>query len=197
MSKEILLDADGVVIRPRHKYFSEKFSEDYGVPMDDILPFFKGEYKKASVGEVDIREVLPPYLEKWGWKGTVDEFLQYWYEGERDVDERVLEAVRGLRDSGARVYLASDNEVGRARYLMEEVGLQKDFDGGFFSSGLGVTKSSPHFFEKVAESLQVEPSQIDYWDDDPKNVVVAKGVGVNAHTYESFEEFEEIVNKQI
>jgi putative hydrolase of the HAD superfamily len=143
MNKEILLDADGVVIRPCHKYFSEKFSEDYGVPIGEILPFFNGEYKRASVGEVDIREVLLPYLEKWGWKGTTDEFLQYWYEGERDVDERVLEIVRNLRHSGARVYLASDNEAGRAKYLMEEVGLQSDFDGGFFSSDLGVTKSQP------------------------------------------------------
>jgi len=195
MSKEILLDADGVVIRPRHKYFSEKFSEDYGIPLDDILPFFKGEYKQTAIGEVDIREVLPPYLEKWGWKGTVDDFLQYWYEGERDVDGRVLEAVRGLRESGARVYLASDNEAGRAKYLMEEVGLQNDFDGGFFSSDLGVTKSQPEFFEKVADKLQVEPSQIDYWDDDPKNVEVAISVGVNAHTYADFNEFEEEIKK--
>jgi len=45
MSKVMLLDADGVVIRPRHKYFSEKFSEEYGVPIDDIIlssPRFSG-----------------------------------------------------------------------------------------------------------------------------------------------------------
>lgn len=195
MNKEILLDVDGVVIRPRHKYFSEKFSEDYGVPIEDILPFFKGEYKQAAIGEVDIKDVLPPYLQKWGWKGTVDEFLQYWYEGERDVDERVLKAIKSLRESGARVYLASDNEAGRARYLMEEVGLRDDFDGGYFSFDLGVTKSHPEFFKKVAENLQVEPSQIDYWDDDPKNVEVARSVGVDAHTYSNFEEFKETIER--
>ena len=195
MSKEILLDADGVVIRPRHKYFSGKFSEEYGIPIDNIIPFFKGEYKAAATGEVDIKDVLPNYLAKWGWKGTVDEFLQYWYEGERDVDERVLGVIRDLRQQGARVYLASDNEAGRAKYLMEEVGLQSDFDGGFFSSDLGVTKSQPEFFERVASELQVEPSQINYWDDDPKNVDVAKGVGIDAHTYEDFDEFKKEVKK--
>lgn len=175
--------------------FSKKFSEDYGIPNDDILPFFKSGYKQSAIGQVDIREVLPPYLEKWGWKGTVDEFLQYWYEGERDVDERVLVAVRSLREGGARVYLASDNEAGRAKYLMEEVRLQDDFDGGFFSSDLGVTKSKPEFFEKVAESLQVEPNQIEYWDDDPKNVEVACSLGIEGHVYLVFEEFKSKINK--
>lgn len=28
MSKEILLDANGVIIKPRHKYFCEKFSRE-------------------------------------------------------------------------------------------------------------------------------------------------------------------------
>ena len=69
MNKEILLDADGIVIRPRHKYFSEKFSEEHNVPLEEVLPFFKREYKRAAVGEVDIREVLPPYLEKMGLGG--------------------------------------------------------------------------------------------------------------------------------
>lgn len=195
MSKEILLDADGVIIRPRHKYFSEKFSEDYGIPIDEILPFFKDEYKKAAIGDVDIKEVLPTYLERWGWKRTVDEFLLYWYEGEKDVDERVLETVRSLRKNGARVYLASDNEAGRVKYLMEHVGLQNDFDGGFFSSDLGVTKSDPRFFEMVAERLQVEPSQIDYWDDDPKNVEVANSVGVKGYTYTDFEGFKKEIGQ--
>jgi putative hydrolase of the HAD superfamily len=195
MSREILLDADGVVIRPRHKYFSVKFSEEHGVPIDDILPFFKGEYKRAATGEVNIRDVLPDYLSKWGWEGTVDDFLQYWYEGERDVDERVLGVVRGLRQEGARVYLASDNEAGRARYLMEEVGLQNDFDGGFFSSDLGVIKSQPEFFERVANELQVGPEHIDYWDDDPGNVEVASKSGINANVYKEFEQFKEEVSK--
>lgn len=183
MNKEILLDVDGVVIRPRHKYFSEKYSEEFGVPIDDILPFFKGEYKKAAIGEIDIKEVLPPYLTKWGWQGSVNKFLKYWYESETDIDKEVINEVRRIRDLGVKVYLVSDNEVGRANYLMEEVGLKNEFDRGFFSSNLGVTKSDPQFFEKVAKELQVKPEEIDYWDDDPKNIEVAKSVGVNGYVY--------------
>ncbi|OGM25754.1 hypothetical protein A3D00_02615 [Candidatus Woesebacteria bacterium RIFCSPHIGHO2_02_FULL_38_9] len=195
MSKILLLDADGVVIRPRNKYFSETYSQDYGVPFEEILPFFKGDYKRAAIGEVDIKEVLLPYLTKWGWKGTVDEFLKYWFENERDTDEKVLGLVTNLRQRGVKIYLASDNEANRAKYLMEDVGLKDKFDGAFFSSDLGVTKSDPQFFKLVSEKLQVAPQEIDYWDDDKKNVDIANGTGVNGHSYTNFEEFQLENNK--
>jgi putative hydrolase of the HAD superfamily len=135
------------------------------------------------------------YLEKWGWKGTVDNFLKYWFEGERETDQRILDLVQTLRAQGAKVYLASDNEKNRAKYIMEEVGLGEKFDGGFFSSHLGVTKSEPAFFEHIAQELGVQPSQLEYWDDDPKNVEVAKQVGVQANVYEDFDSFKESVLK--
>lgn len=190
MSKEILLDLDGVVVKGRHKYFSEKFAEEYNVPIEQVLPFFKGDYKRAAKGEVDIREVLPSYLEQWGWKGTVDEFLQYWFEGEREVDERVMGVVRQLRAEGTGVHLASDNEINRARYLMDEVGLRDEFDNAFFSSEIGHTKSEPAFFEKVIQKLGTQPQDVSYWDDDPKNVAVAEGLGISSHVYVDFDEFE-------
>ena len=189
MGREILLDTDGVVIRPRHKYFSEKFSEEYEIPLEEILTFFKGEFKKAVVGEVGIKEVLPDYLTKWGWKGTIDEFLQYWYEGEKDVDENILQEVRTLRQNGTRVHMVSDNEAGRTKYLMEQVGLEKEFDQSFFSSDLGITKSDSQFFQEVVAKLKVAPGEIEYWDDDPKNVAVAEGIGIKGHVYTDFETF--------
>jgi FMN phosphatase YigB (HAD superfamily) len=75
------------------------------------------------------------------------------------------------------------------------VGLQNDFDGGFFSSDLGVIKSQPEFFERVANELQVGPEHIDYWDDDPGNVEVASKSGINANVYKEFEQFKEEVSK--
>ena len=193
MSKEILLDLDGVVVKGRHKYFSEKLAEEHNIPIDEILPFFKGEYKQAAVGEVDIKEVLPPYLEKWNWQGSVDEFLEYWFEGEREVDQRVMGVVRGLRQDGTRVHLASDNEINRARYLMDEVGLKDEFDRAFFSSELGHTKSNPVFFQKVLRELQAQPADVIYWDDDPKNIEIANQIGIQGNVYDDFDEFKEKV----
>lgn len=189
MNKEIVLDVDGLVILGRDKYFSETYSKEYGVPLEEVMPFFKGEYKRAAIGKINIREVLPSYLKKWGWKNTTGDFLRYWFESEREIDERVMGVVDRLRAGGSRVHLASDNELNRANYLMDVVGLREKFDRTFFSYKLGHTKSDPEFFEIVLRELQAKPEEVSYWDDDPKNVEVAKGLRIQGNVYSDFEEF--------
>jgi putative hydrolase of the HAD superfamily len=188
MAKIVLLDLDGIVIRPRYKYFSEKYSEEHKVPLENILPFFKGEYRLAEKGEASIREVLPKYLTKWGWKKSLDDFLTYWFREERTLDQNVLDAVATLRKNGTKVYIASDNEKERARYVVETLKLEDYFDGIYFSYQLGHTKSEPEFFTKILGNLKAEPADVDYWDDDPKNVEVAKGIGINSKFYTSVDE---------
>lgn len=189
VSKILLFDADGVIIRPRHKYFSEKFSEDYNVPLSEVTSFFKTEYKKSAIGEVDIKNVLPPYLQKWGWNKSVEEFLTYWFESERDLDTQIVKLIQELRKKGVKCYLVSDNEKNRADYLMKNLNLKDSFDGAFFSHQLGTTKSDPAFFEKILKSLSLDPANVVYWDDDSKNVEVARSVKIDAYQYGDYGEF--------
>src|SRR5260221_14134850 len=99
MKKTLLIDLDGVIIKARHKYFSQRLAEEFNIPIDDIMEFFKGEYGQAARGKVSIREVLPKYLAKWGSHTNVDDFLKYWFEGEKDVDSEVLKRIAVLRQS--------------------------------------------------------------------------------------------------
>lgn len=130
--------------------------------------------------------MLPKYLKDWHWEGTVDEFLNYWFEGERNLDNQLVKLIENLRKQGVRCYLVSDNEKNRAEYLMETVKLKDLFDGAFFSADLGVTKSEPSFFTKVVEKLGVDSSILVYWDDDSKNVEVAKTAGIDSYIYDDY-----------
>src|SRR5258708_7184557 len=78
MIKAILFDVDEVVIK-REKYFSQKYSEEYKVPQEQVMEFFKGEYQDCAIGKMDLKEVLPKYLKKWGWQGSLEEFMDYWF----------------------------------------------------------------------------------------------------------------------
>ncbi|MBN1168476.1 HAD-IA family hydrolase [Candidatus Woesebacteria bacterium] len=192
--KAVILDADGVVIKD-HEYFSVRYKRDFGKSLKDevITNFFKNEYKKTAVGKADLKELLEKRLDEWGWKGTVDELLKYWFEGERDVNKKVLEIAKNLREKGVKIGLASDNERYRAEYLFDEVGLEYYFDYMFFSCFLGFTKSDPKFFEYVINKLKFKPQQIIYFDDDQENVDVAKGVGIDARLYESVSQLSELL----
>ena len=186
MIKALLLDMDGIVIAPREMYFSHKFAEEYDLPLKkEVLPFFTRYLKKCSKGEIDIKKVLPEYLKKWNWKGSINDFMTYWFESENEVVDRVINIVKDINKQEIICCLVSDNEKYRADYLMNELGLKNHFDEGFFSCYLGYTKSEPEFFEAIIEKLNLKSEEIIYFDDDQKNVDVAKKVGINARLYKS------------
>lgn len=198
MIKAVLFDVDGVVFRPRDKYFSQRLREEgKDIPEEKVLPFFKKEYKKVVVGKADLKEEVKKYLDDWKWKGTADELLDYWFYYENKINEEVIELAQNLKKEGIKCYLASDHSRYRTDDFWNNVGLKKYFDGVFSSGHLGCTKEDENFFEKVRENLQLEKEEILFVDDDPENVKVAERVGLRAVCFEnnadSVEELKSIV----
>lgn len=183
MVKEILWDADGVAIAKRNGYFSQRLAEKQGIPLEQVMPFFKGEFSLCMVGKADLKQEVGKYLSGWGWKDTVEELMEYWFTGENTVDQDVLRTVDALRQNGAKCYLATDQEKYRANYILDDMKLGEHFDGSFFSCDLGYKKSQREFFEEIVKRLGVKPEEIMYWDDDEKNVAVAREIGIDGRLY--------------
>jgi putative hydrolase of the HAD superfamily len=195
MTNVVLLDLDGVVIE-REIYFSQRFSNDFGVPLEKIIPFFKNEFQLCLAGKSDLKEELGKRLKDWGWNKSLDELLQYWFEHESNVDKRVLESVLKLRDAGTMVYLATNNEKYRVNYILYDLGLKDYFDGVFASCDLGVKKPENDFWERIYRQLgDIEKSSIVLFDDDIENIDSAVEFGFRAKLYTDFECYERVINK--
>lgn len=182
MPKAILFDADGVVLK-KQPYFSLEIARENDVPYEEIEPFYKNELRLCQTGKADIKEELAKYLPKWKWQGSADDFLHRWFTTDVHVDAEVLAVVDAARARGIHCFLASDQEKYRGEYIRTTAGLGKHFDGTFFSYEVGHQKSDPHFFHKVLATLGLAPAEVQYWDDDQKNVDVAKGLGIDARFY--------------
>ena len=196
MKKILLLDADGVVIVPREKYFSDRYSEEFGVSKDVMMPFFKKEFNDCVRGTRSIQEVFAEQnmLEKWGWKGTLPELFQYWWAGENTRFEAVLSLVQELRREGVKCYLTTDQEKNRGEYMWHGMGLDQDLDGAFFSYQLGGRKTDAVYWEKILTELgNPDPADVEFWDDEQENVTAAKEAGIDAHFFTNFEDFKQSV----
>ena len=181
MNKIFIFDADGVTIKLREKYFSQRLSEDYGISPELVIPLFKNEFYKCVLGEMDLKEVLKKYIIEWNWKGSVDELLKYWWQGESQLNTEVIEEIKKLRENGDKVYLATDQEKYRASNLMENVGLKNYLDGAFFSFDLRLSKATKEFWVKVLEILgNPDPKDVKFFDDEKENVEAALQVGIDA-----------------
>jgi hypothetical protein len=83
MFKVILFDADGMIISsPR---FSEQLEKQYGIPWNRMEPFFKGPFQACKIGNADLKEELAKAIQDWGWQGSVDELVDFWFAEQRST----------------------------------------------------------------------------------------------------------------
>jgi len=185
--KALLLDLDGVICTSR--YFSEIYSEEFGVDIEKLRPFF-GEKKDATnLDKADLKELLADVLDEWEWKGTVDELVNYWVNSDTDMDERFVGVTQKIRENGAKVYLATDQEKFRTAFVWNERGLKNWIDGKFISCEIELVKSNPEFFNYIAKELGIKTEEMVFFDDSLSKVESAKEAGVEAHVYEGFDSF--------
>lgn len=74
MIKLVVFDADGVTINGEP--FSKELARKYNIPSESTLKFFKGIFKDTKTNQADLKEVIAPFLKKWGWVKTIDEFFR-------------------------------------------------------------------------------------------------------------------------
>jgi len=183
MIKEVIFDIDGVIVKPYDKPFSQKLAEKQGIPLSEVEEFFKEDYDLCAIGKADLHDVLPKYLDKWKWIGTIDELLQLWFVINEDINEEVIDTVGKLKSKDIRVGIATDKSETHGRYLLDNLDFLTKFDDIFMSHEIGVRKSNHEFFAEVIQSTGLKPEEIQFWDDDQKNVDAAKSVGIDGRLF--------------
>jgi len=188
MIRAILFDVDGVLINGPG--FHKKLNLEFGISNSQMQDFFKSEFKDCLVGKSDIKEVLPSYLKLWGWPFCVNDFLNYWHKIESAVDTDLTSYIKVIKSNGIKCYLATNQEINRANYLINELGFSKIFDKIYVSADIGYKKPSLEFFSHIINDLNgLGINEILYWDDSNENIEAALKLGINAELYTNFAEF--------
>ncbi|HET8910463.1 MAG TPA: HAD-IA family hydrolase [Ktedonobacteraceae bacterium] len=192
--KAMLLDVDGVLAIARP--FSHTMEKQYGITREMTSPFFQGIFLECITGRADLKQEIASYLQEWGWPGTVDKFIEAWFETEHQVNEPLLAVVQQLRNQGIPCYLATNQERYRTEYILKRMEFSTRFDGIFSSAYVGYAKPDREFFEAVLSGLKgIAPEEILFWDDNAGHIAAAREVGLQAEVYQSVEEFVTVLRR--
>lgn len=156
---------------------------------EKVLEFFEGAFQDCLVGKTDLKESVAPYLAGFGWPGTVDEFLDYWFKSEHYLNEELIDYIKKLRQQGTTVALATNQEKYRTQYMLEHMGFAGVFEKIYSSAHLGLKKPAVEFFAKVVEDLGAHKDEVLFWDDDQVNINGALEYGIKAELYTDYESF--------
>lgn len=176
-----MLDVDGVLINGRPsdgKSWTATLREDTGVDPEQLQDvFFRPHWADIVIGRKGIVETLDRCLPKMGGMITTDRFLRYWFENDARIDSQVLNDCKVLRRTGMRVFLATNQEHLRARYIMRDLGLGLHVDGIVYSAQLGAKKPDCAFFEAAAAASGLCADRLILVDDTVSNIEGAKAAG--------------------
>jgi putative hydrolase of the HAD superfamily len=193
-TKVILFDLDGLVLTKKNKLFSERIAEENNIPLEKIQEFFFNDFRECSFGIADLKEKIAPYLIKWNYNGSVEDFLEYWFKSESNVDKNVIELIAKLRNKGVKCYIATRQEKYRKDYLLNIVGLKDYFDGIFCTCDIGYDKWEKEYWDYVSKTLNLKPEEITFFCDSQKNIDFSKTFGVNAYFYNDIDSIRQIVD---
>lgn len=88
-----------------------------------FVPHIEGiALSRLHIGKLDLKEALEPLLSAWGWRKSVEDFMDIWFEVENAVDTRVIGVIRVLQRAGLTCYLATNQERYRAAYMKTVMG---------------------------------------------------------------------------
>ncbi|HYE21982.1 MAG TPA: HAD family hydrolase [Verrucomicrobiae bacterium] len=192
MIKAILFDADGVTLEKKG-YFSDRFAKDYNLPTELVASFFKEKFDACQRGQADLKQEIQPYLEKWDWQRSVDDFLIYWFASDFTEEHQILTKIDELRSRGIKCFLVSNQEKYRATYFKNSREFSSHFDGFFFSCEIGHLKKEKEFFTEVLKKLDIPGEEIMYFDNEEKNIKAAAELRIESYIFGSFQNFIKII----
>ncbi|WP_394689871.1 HAD-IA family hydrolase [Hoeflea sp.] len=179
-----MLDVDGVLVdgRPEDgRSWAFSLREDLGIDPEMLVSsFFSKVWGDIVTGKRELVIELTKVLRQLPTDVTAEELVDYWFEMDSRIVEPVLEDCRAARQSGVALYLATNQEHLRARYLMETLGLGREFDGMIYSAQAGVRKPFSGFYDHALRVSGFAPEALLFVDDTQANVDAAADAGLRA-----------------
>ena len=182
--KVLMVDVDGVLVHGRPDDGLPLFTyleRDLGLRLDLLQQeFFRPHWGDIVTGRDALEPRLASVLAKIAPHLSAATLIDYWFENDSRLDRDLLKELGILRESGITLFLATNQEHMRARYLMEQAGLGEHFDGIIYSAALGHSKPSSDFFRLATERAGFPLDEIAFIDDMAVNVEAARQFGWNA-----------------
>jgi putative hydrolase of the HAD superfamily len=182
--RTLMLDVDGVLVNGRPSDglpFATALEADLGLSSERLQKAFFHRYWEAIVtGKEPMTERLVDVLAEIAPHLSAETLTAYWFANDSRIDADVLDGAATLRAEGWRIFLATNQEHLRAKYLMETLGLGRHVDGIVYSAALGHKKPTHAFFRGAETAVAADPQTLVLVDDLIANVEAARRCGWRA-----------------
>ena len=171
---------------------------------DTLLTFHEGDANiRCDKGIDDPLIAIKPYLEKAGWKKSVNEYFETQYEFEKaGIDFELLNKIRKINDKKTKCFIGSNQNYHRKAYLIKAMKLNDTFDESYFSCDFKYIKPENGYWEKAFDRIRkripgIKRNEIHFFDDRIENIASANEYGFKSICINHREEINEILEEEL
>ena len=184
----VIFDFGGVISHPQRPQFMAEAAAMAGadVPaLRDAYRRHRGEYDRGAFdGHAYWRKVLSE-AGPGDPRAGVEELIALDTLSWTAINDRVLDAVRGVGARGYRLAVLSNMPFDIGRYIRREFAWLELFEEVTFSCEVGVIKPEPAIYAHALRRLGLAASECLFVDDTEANVAGARAVGLPAVCFRS------------
>ena len=197
MTQSILFDVDGVLIHGYHaredlrQCWDENLESDLGISRQAFKDgfIFKDFINHVLIGRMDLYDAMERFLPTIGYHDDPQIVIDYWLTHDSNVNHDLIDKIKILKSSpDVALYIATNQEHNRAKYLMDVLGFSEHFTDIFHSAKIGVTKPDRAYFESVHQALGNPTTPPLFFDDTPAVVQGANDFGWRAYEFLSVDD---------
>jgi len=195
MIKAVIFDLNGIFIQAPK--LGKRLEKDFGVDNNVFLP------KLGEVMQQVRKPKSKPAFSYWGsllkeWKINFSEkeFWQYWFSAEK-VSDKMVSLARKLREKKIKVFILSNNFKERSLYYEHYPWVHEAVDKIYFSWQTGFVKPDVRAWQNVLTENDLKPEECLYFDDQEKNINVAKSLEIKAFQFITEEELEKTLSEYL
>ncbi len=190
--RSLLFDMDGVMLDGWHtdpakrRRWDANLQEDLGIDKDAFQTFFPTVFiPKVLCGHMNLHEALAEFLPKIGSDVAPQTLIDYWLPRDVTINKAAWAMVEKIKATGkVNLYVATNQEHIRARYLWEKAGFNKLFQKMFYAADLKAPKPELAFYKGCEAQMPPSKQPPLFFDDYDLYVDGARKAGWEAHVYE-------------
>ncbi len=191
-AKAVILDYGGVLcFHPREEQVDELAART-GVPKGPFLETYWGLRLPYDRGDVTYEEYWDEFARRTGRQFTkqqVSEFVRLDIDFWVNVDPRMVQWARTLKESGRKIAVLSNMPRELGEHMKSHFGWLREFDHVTLSYEVRSVKPEPAIYHDAIQGVGIRPEDAVFLDDRMENVRGAEAVGLRAVLFESAESF--------
>jgi putative hydrolase of the HAD superfamily len=190
--KVFLFDAAGVLFE-KNLAVGEALENELGLSKEAQLPIWNELHRKLSSGKLSVKDFFNKLSELFDIEpeNIRDVFVQSFEDSFKPMPG-MEELLAKLKSKGNKLAVLSDTTP-LFNESRKKFDIYKYFDKVFLSYEIGALKPDSKMYETVIKDYKLEPSDFLFIDDQEKNVLAARQLGMQAVVFENTNQLEKLI----